>query len=191
MKVKDSAGVERIAPLFYISPSQVNFQVPVGTALGSATITITSGDGKITTGSLQIAAIAPGVFSADSTGSGIAAANIQRVAGDGKQTFENVAVYDPAVSKMVAVPVDFGPATDQVFLVLYGTGVRYNSGLSNVKASVGGVDVQVLYAGQHCCYVGVDQLNILLPRNLAGRGEVDVILTIDGKIANTVKLNVK
>ena len=131
------------------------------------------------------------VFSADSTGTGIAAANIQRVAGDGKQTFENVAIYDPVQSKMVAIPVDLGPATDQVFFVLYGTGIRFNSGLSNVKASIGGLDAQLFYAGQHCCYVGVDQLNILLPRTLAGRGDVDVVISVDGKVANTVKLNMK
>jgi hypothetical protein len=30
-----------------------------------------------------------------------------------------------------------------------------------------------------------------LPRSLAGRGEVDIVLTVDGKRANTVKVNIR
>ncbi len=36
-----------------------------------------------------------------------------------------------------------------------------------------------------------DQINPRLPRSLARRGDVDVVLTVDGKTANTVKINVK
>jgi len=38
---------------------------------------------------------------------------------------------------------------------------------------------------------GLDQLNLIVPRSLAGRGEVDVVLTVDGRTANTVKVNIK
>ncbi|MGH9855169.1 MAG: hypothetical protein ACREBD_35500 [Blastocatellia bacterium] len=37
----------------------------------------------------------------------------------------------------------------------------------------------------------MDQVNLRLPRGLAGRGEVNVVLTVDGKTANTVRINVK
>src|SRR5262249_9652231 len=47
VKVKDSAGAERLAPLFSVSPTQVNYQIPVGTAAGEATVIITSGDGSV------------------------------------------------------------------------------------------------------------------------------------------------
>jgi hypothetical protein len=42
VKVKDSAGTERQAPLFYVGPSQVSYLVPDGTAIGLATVTVTS-----------------------------------------------------------------------------------------------------------------------------------------------------
>jgi hypothetical protein len=32
---------------------------------------------------------------------------------------------------------------------------------------------------------------VQLPRSLAGRGEVDVLLTVDGRQANAVKVNFK
>jgi len=39
--------------------------------------------------------------------------------------------------------------------------------------------------------VGLDQVNVLIPRSLIGRGEVDVVLTVDGKPANTVRVAIK
>ncbi|MGH9802462.1 MAG: hypothetical protein ACRD82_19015, partial [Blastocatellia bacterium] len=40
-------------------------------------------------------------------------------------------------------------------------------------------------------FVGLDQINLRLLRNLIGRGDVDVVLMVDGKTANTVRVNVK
>ena len=47
------------------------------------------------------------------------------------------------------------------------------------------------YASAQPGYVGLDQVNVRVPRSLLGRGEVDFVLTVDGKSANTVKLNFK
>ncbi len=41
--VRDSAGTERLAPLFFVSPDQVNYQMPPGTMPGLATVTINGG----------------------------------------------------------------------------------------------------------------------------------------------------
>jgi uncharacterized protein (TIGR03437 family) len=57
--------------------------------------------------------------------------------------------------------------------------------------SIGGVNSEVLYAGEQGAFVGLDQLNLRLPRSLAGRGEVDVVLMVDGRAANTVRINVR
>ncbi len=45
VRVRDGAGVERAAPLFYAGPSQVNFVVPEGTSTGPATVTVVASDG--------------------------------------------------------------------------------------------------------------------------------------------------
>src|SRR5260370_2811914 len=44
VSVMDSAKVSRLAPLFYVSPNQINFVVPDSTATGMATVTIMNGD---------------------------------------------------------------------------------------------------------------------------------------------------
>ncbi len=188
VKVRDSAGTEHLAPLFFVSPAQVNYQMPAGTAPGGATIIITSGDGSVSVGNSQIATIAPGLFTVNASGQGVAAAVVFRVKADGSQSYEPVAQFDTAQNKFVAIPIDLGPETDQVFLILFATGLRYRSALSAVSAKLGATDAQVMFAGAQGGFVGLDQVNVRLPRSMIGRGEVDFVLTLDGQTANTVKV---
>lgn len=60
-----------------------------------------------------------------------------------------------------------------------------------VSVTFSGVPRQVEYAGLAPGFVGLDQINVIVPRSLIGRGEVGVVLTVDGKMANTVKVSIK
>jgi uncharacterized protein (TIGR03437 family) len=60
-----------------------------------------------------------------------------------------------------------------------------------VKATIGGVDAPVSYAGAQGDYAGLDQINLRLPRSLAGRGEMEVKLTVDGRPVNVVWVNIR
>jgi uncharacterized protein (TIGR03437 family) len=191
VKVKDSAGAERLASLFFVGPQQVNYQLPPETAAGLAQVTITSGDAKVSTGTTAISAVAPGLFSANSSGQGVAAAVALRVKTDGAQIFELVAVFDGAQGKFVSAPLDLGPEGEQLFLIMFGTGLRFRSNPSEVKIKIGGVDSEVLFAGAQGGFVGLDQVNVRVSRALAGRGEVEISATVDGKPANVVSVNVK
>ncbi len=188
IKVRDSAGGEREAPLFFVSPTQVNFQIPPGTANGAATITITSGDGTLSQSDIEIVNVAPSLFTADATGRGLAAAQIQRA---GSSTMEPSVLFDPLKGQMVAVPIDLSAANTDVYLVLYATGVRMNTELGLVSAKIGGQTAQVSYANAQGSFVGLDQVNLKLPRSLMGSGMVEVALSINGKAANTVKVMIK
>jgi uncharacterized protein (TIGR03437 family) len=185
VKVRDSAGTERLSPLFYVSPTQINFQIPAGTTAGAATITVTNGSTN-NAGTLTIGNVAPGIFSADSTGKGFAAAQALRIRSDSTQSVEDIVQYDSAQSKFVGIPVNLN-TRDQLFLQLYGTGIRRRSDLANVTATIGGVAVKVLYAGSQNGYEGLDQVNLTLPRELPG-GELDIVVKVDGVNANTVKV---
>jgi len=189
VKVKDSAGSERLAPLFFLSPGQVNYQIPAGTLTGPATVTVTSGDGAISTGTVQIAPVAPSLFSANSDGQGLAAAVALRIKADGTQNFEPLGLFDGGQSKFLPRVLDLGPETDRVYLLLFGTGIRNRSSLSAVMATIGGVAAEVLYAGPQGGLVGLDQLNLSLPRTLLGQSQVDIVLGVDGQPANVVGIN--
>ena len=197
VRVEDYAGDEWFAPLFFVAPNQVNYQVPAGTALGPAVITITAGDGTTLTGVTQIENVASGLFAANANGQGVAAAEALRVRNnpDGTQTlsYEPIARYDATIipPRFVSIPLDLGPVTDTVFLILYGTGIRYRSSLTGVTARVAGVTAQVDYAGAAPDFVGLDQVNIRIPRTLIGRGETDIVLMVDGSMANPVQVNIK
>lgn len=191
VQVRDSAGQVRFAPLFFVSPFHVNYLIPAGTAGGMAEVTVTSGDGTVSRGTIRVSLVAPGVFSADASGSGLAAAIALRVRADGSQTYEPVIRFDSAQNKIVAAPIDLGSETDQVYLLLFCTGVRARSSLAAASATLGGQAGQVTYIGNQGGFAGLDQVNVRLPRNLIGRGEVDVALTIDGLAANVVKVYVK
>ncbi|MGE0131650.1 MAG: SBBP repeat-containing protein [Blastocatellales bacterium] len=191
VKVRDSAGGERLAPLFFVSPSQINFQIPAGAKNGLATVTVTDANGGAAAGVVMISPVAPGLFSANADGQGVAAAVALRIKADGSQSYDPIAEFNAAQNRFVARPIDLGPPSDQVFLILFGTGLRNRSALSTVTAQIGGESAEVLFAGAQGGFIGLDQLNIRLPRSLAGRGDVEVTLTVDGKTANAVRINVK
>jgi uncharacterized protein (TIGR03437 family) len=191
VKVKDSLGVERSALLFFVSPTQVNYLLPAGTARGLATVTVTSGSGEISLSTVQIGLTAPGLFAANATGTGLAAAVILRVKADGTQNYEPVGQVDPQQNRFIARPIDLGVANEQVFLILYGSGWRNRGGLENVSVKVGGVNAPVTFAAAQGSLFGFDQINARLPRSLAGRGEVEISLSVDGKAANVVKVSIK
>lgn len=189
--VRDNAGQERMAPLFFVAPTQVNYQIPADTAVGEATVIITSGDGRVSTGMVNIASVGPGLFSAASSGQGVAAAVVLRVKANGAQSYEPTAQFDAAWGRFVAMPIDLGGESDQVFLLLYGSGFRHHNGLAGVTVILGDVETAALFAGEVREYAGLDQLNLRIPRNLAGRGEVDVSVNVNGHESNRVKIHVK
>jgi uncharacterized protein (TIGR03437 family) len=191
VEVRDALGNARPAPLFFISPTQVNFLIPAGTATGVATVKAVLNDEFVASGSITVTNIAPGLFAANASGQGVAAADVLRVFPNGAQQYEPVARFDPVQNRFVAAPIDLGPESEQVFLVLYGTGIRYRSNLSNVTVSIGGVAIGALYAGPVSGFEGLDQINALLPRSLTGRGEAEVSITVDGKTANVVRVSIK
>jgi uncharacterized protein (TIGR03437 family) len=190
VKIKDSQCVERLAPLFFVAPTQVNYLVPAGTALGAATVTVFNEAGAVSVGTVQINQVAPSLFSANSDGRGTAAASVLRVRSDGTQSYEQGVQFDVGQNRYVPLPIDLSVADDQVFLLLFGTGLRYRTALNQISVTIGGVPVEVLYAGAQGL-LGLDQINLRLTRNLVNRGEVDVVLTVEGKRANVVRVSFK
>jgi uncharacterized protein (TIGR03437 family) len=190
VKLKDRAGVERSAPLFFVSPAQVNYLIPKETAPGPAAVTIANGNATFT-GSAAITRVSPAIFTANADGRGVPAAIIVRVLAGGAQLTEPAALFDAMQNRFVPRPIDLGAEGDQVFLVLFGTGIRGRGTLANVVARIGGLTADVSYAGDQGGLVGLDQLNIRLPRSLAGRGDVEVVLLVENYVANVVQINVK
>jgi uncharacterized protein (TIGR03437 family) len=182
VNVVDSAGKTLAAPLYYVSPTQINYRLPADAATGYAKVNILNGSSTIV-GNIQIDSAYPNLFT--SNADGLAAAYLTRVRGTQQTTEQIFRVQSGAV---VAAPVDLGPASDSVYLVLYGSGLGSST---SVTASIAGENASVAYFGPQGTFAGLDQYNVLIPRSLAGRGRVNVVLTVSGKVSNTVNLSIQ
>ena len=188
VRITDAGGGAHQAPLYFVSPSQVNFVMPETVAAGQAVVAVSRAGVVRATGVAQVADVAPGIFTANADARGVPAAIAVRGRPDGTQTFEAVFQCGSASGSCVPVPLLLGPSNEQLYLVLFGTGIRRSQA---VRVLTGGVDAQVSYSGPQPFYPGLDQVNVLLPRALAERGDVDVRLNTDGKEANTVRIIVR
>ncbi len=169
------------APLLYVSPTQINYQIPANVDPGTAVVKVMNGGTEIANGTVTIESVSPSIFTVKADGKGVPAA----------QTTVNGTTFLPvANADGTARAISVGTTAQPNFLVLYGTGLRRRSSLTNVRVLIGGVQAEVSFLGAHSRLVGVDQMNIKLPQTVRGRGNVDVVVIIDGKTANTVTINI-
>ncbi|MEO8096278.1 MAG: cytochrome c peroxidase [Acidobacteriota bacterium] len=189
LTITDRTGATANASISFVSTGQINFLIPAGVADGEATVRVLRGEVEVARGKLQIALSTPAFFSANSDGRDAAAALVQRIPASGPTTTSGLIRFDTDLQRWVPQPINLGPDTDQVFLLLFGTGIRGREG--SVTATVGGTPVEVLFAGAQGQFEGLDQVNLRLPPSLAGRGELDVIVTMGDRRANVVRIAIQ
>jgi uncharacterized protein (TIGR03437 family) len=186
----DTLGNVRQAPLMYASPSQINFRIPPGIQPGNATITVTNSTGGTFTGTIGIFPAVPGLFTFNGAGNGPPIGFAIRFRADGTSSQEPIASFDDAQGIWVPVPIDLGPPSDRVLLVLFGTGFRF--GATPALINIGGVDYPAVYAGPEGNSPQLrDQVNVILNRSLSGAGLVNLLMTVDERSSNTVNINIQ
>ncbi|HEY7336317.1 MAG TPA: hypothetical protein VH639_15610 [Bryobacteraceae bacterium] len=190
LEVTDSNGQQRAAPLIYVSPGQINFVVPSGTAAGPAAFAAAPPGSSGPTTTAMVQTVAPALFSADGTGSGVAAASAIQVNAGDPRLQNPVPVFQCGASGCTAVPIQLGVDTP-VYLSLYGTGIRNRSSLASVQVTINGISVPVLYAGPQPDFAGLDQVNVPLTLQLRGAGQSNVVLTVDGQNSNSVTVDIQ
>jgi len=169
------------AQLLYTSPAQVNYIIPSGVGPGTAMVKVAYNGAIIGAGTVTVENVSPSIFTVSSNGQGVAAA---------QTTFDGASYQPVANADGTARAVSVGTATRPNFLVLYGTGARRRSSLSAVSVTIGGMAIAVDYLVAHPQYVGVDQINVKMPLALRGRGDVDVVVTVDGRASNMARINI-
>jgi uncharacterized protein (TIGR03437 family) len=184
--IMDSAGGSYNAAMLTAAPGQATFVVPGSVANGPAQVTVQSGDGTKTTATVQVNAVAPGLFALNS--GGLAAAYVVPT-GTSLTNGPAPAVYGQN-SDGTIVPVPIGVASGPVTLAMFGTGLRA-AGTMGVTATVKGSPVTVTYAGAQPSYPGLDQVNIQLPASLAGSGLVAIQISANGTPSNTVYVSIQ
>lgn len=187
--VRDSNNVDRNASLFFVAPTQINYLIPAGTAVGAATISVRRGGNTVGQGTVQIDTVSPGIFTANASGQGVPAATALRVI-QGQLVYDSIYTSQNGQVTPIPIDLDLQGGTD-VYLILYGTGVK-GAAAGSVTATIGGTPTPILGFAAAPGFVGLDQINVgPIPRSLIGRGNADVALTVNGKPANTVTINIK
>jgi uncharacterized protein (TIGR03437 family) len=189
VRITDSAGNSQMAPLYSVAAGQANILIPQGLAAGTAQLAVLHGSTAALTGSIAMASSAPGLYSMNSDGAGVAAADAFRVTAAEQTVNEPVFSCNAAAARScLPVALSLGAAGDTLYVELYGTGIR---GAQSVECFVAGESVPVLYAGAVAAFPGLDQVDISIPASLAGSGTVRVYLVADGTASNAVSLQVQ
>ena len=174
------------APLYFVSPTQINFQVPrnivyrtasPGHASATALIEVYL-NGKLNrVGPLQIAAATPAVFTFNATGTGAAAAI-------------------DALRNSYA-PFDARQANGSPnILAVFGSGLGVDATdvdgnvASGMTATFNGTPGNVLYAGRAPGFVGLNQFNIQLPAHLSA-GTYTLVIARNGIPSGPVTVTVR
>lgn len=188
----------RRAELFFISPNQVNYVIPPQTEDGAADVVVRAGNGAVSNGTVETSQVAPGIFTANASGGGVPAAILLRVKTDGSQVFEDLIQFSPELGQFIPRPISLGPAGERVFIILFLTGTRKaedpnGDGNRNekIRILIGGTEVVPAFAGNQPDFVGLDQINVEIPRSLIGRGQVDVaVVATDFSASNLVNIEI-
>jgi uncharacterized protein (TIGR03437 family) len=157
----------RAAQLFFVSPTQINFQVPDNLGTGPAELVAVNHDGYETRTMLNIAPSAPGLFTANGLGTG------EAIALDG--------------ATLARGPFDATDANgDARSLILFTTGLRH---ARLVTARVGGRALRVEAVSPSPDLPGLDQVHLRLSGRLRGAGTTSLVLLADGAESNRATLN--
>ena len=190
--VTESVGqgeLRREAGLFSVSPTEIRFLMPDVTTEGAVSVTVAHEGALSEPVAIDVTTAAPGLFSANGDGRGVAAAAAVRVARDGRRTPLEVAQYDPVLKRYVALPLDVRTGFDRVYLTLFGTGIR--GGSRPTIVTINGRHVTVQSSGPASGFHGVDEVLVgPLPRSIRNR-ELEVVATVDGVSSNAVTIAFK
>lgn len=155
------------AGLFYVSSTQINVMVPAG-AFGLAPIVVTRPDGGLMYGDIPLFDSLPGLFTLNSSGTGLAATNIERRANE-------------------TLLVLWGTG----FNFFHGKPGYADTGRAEIN--LGGQWYEALYVGDSPGLVGVQQLNFAIPNVFATgtKGAFVKITLNDGRTWQTQGVDVR
>jgi uncharacterized protein (TIGR03437 family) len=165
-------------PLFVVSPGQINAQLPYEIAPGTASALVVTANGRSDPMTFAVAAAAPGIFLYPGTTRAIAANQDLSLNGPANPESRGRAlVFYVTGLGATNPPVATGAATPSDTL--------YQAS-ATISATVGGAAAQVLFAGLTPSFVGLGQVNLIIPDTAPAGDAVPVV--IQGSPAATVSI---
>ncbi|MCC6264993.1 MAG: serine hydrolase [Bryobacterales bacterium] len=164
VEVRDRAGTTRNAAMIFVSPGQINLQIPEGLQTGTASVFVYQGQQLTHRDWLYIDDSAPGLFAAGASGEGPPAGEVLHVRANGERVTRALARGSPPASSerpYEPEPILLGEPGTEVYLILYGTGWRESAAMP-VRVVLGEETLEPEYAGKQGSFAGLDQVNVRL-----------------------------
>jgi uncharacterized protein (TIGR03437 family) len=175
------------APLYFVSPGQINALVPFATAGPTATIQVQSNGATSNTVTVPVAATAPGVYSLNQSGSGSGAVL--------HADFSVVNDANPAVAgeTVLIFLTGMGTTNPTVQDGTAGTSGTLYKSTANVGIYVGDVAGTVAFNGLAPGFPGLYQINVTLPAPLPApkNGRLPLAILTDNAFHDQVDISVK
>ena len=174
----------KLARLFFVSRNQINYQVPSNIAAGSANVVVMNNGQMVSQGTLRVLDVAPSIFTANASGVGSPAGLLLRVKANGQQVYESLVRFDASTGQFIPSPI-VRQTGDQLFLILFGTGFSNvantdgnpgNGVAENIQVTIGGVDAPVAFAGVAPGFIGLGQVNVLIPTTVTANPATQVVV---------------
>jgi len=173
------------APFYYASSTQANVQVPWEFAGQSqASVTATVGADTSAAQSVAVVPAAPGIFVLNAQGQGAIT--------DQSNNVSNAS--NPATAGVTYVSVyctGLGPVSNQPATGAAASSTTLSYATLPVTVAIGGISVTPYFAGLAPGFVGVNQINVLIPAGVAAGSAVPMTVTVNGVTSNTVTLAVQ
>ena len=168
------------APLLYASPLQINAQAPFETPPGNATVMVSSNGSTVATGQVNVQPAVPGIFLL--TGGHAAVLN---------QDFSVNASTNPAAAgSYISVYVTgLGAVNPAVQTGAAASSTTVSQTTATVGATIGGVTAKVPFAGLAPGFVGLYQVNVIVPQMAAG--DYPLVISAAGAGSNSATVSVK
>jgi uncharacterized protein (TIGR03437 family) len=161
------------APLFYVSPLQINVQIPwnaLSTPTGTGNIVVTTGTGVSQAFSAPLAATAPALLT---TNSGIG----QAIAINSDGSLADATHPAKPGDILVLLANGLGPVTSAI---TDGTapGAATRNTVTTPTVLIGGVSANVQFSGLSPQFVGLNQINVQVPTGVSPSDTVPIQLKI-------------
>lgn len=196
------------APLFYVSPEQINFQVPWELAGQSeASLTVTVGGMASAAQTVKLAPAAPGVFTTNGTQGAILVSSSGDVAAPVGSVLNHTARPARRGEFISIYATGLGPVTNQPKTGVGATRDALSTVTTAPTVTIGGVTALVTFAGLAPPgpaarkpvddptvmgeFVGLYQINVLVPMSTPISNTVQVVVTSAGLASNSASFAVQ
>ncbi len=171
------------APLFYVSPGQINAQVPYGVTPGTVNIEV---DGlAVVRQTAAVSATAPGIFTTTGSGTGpgviLRADDYQLVSASAPtQAGAFISIYCTGLGALASPVVEGNPGPSPALTTV-----------AVPQVSIGNIAAPVTFSGLAPGFAGLYQVNAQVPTGVPAGNAVPVVIAVAGVSSNTATIVVQ